>query len=397
MKKDKKKVGVAFFERKSWYHRTKTLQDDGTVKYGKIGGFDSEEEAEESYWKHEEEFLKQQRAYLVSKQGNPDILLKDYLIFWFENVYSQRIESTTRMLGAYILYDLLLPSMEGDIKMRYLSVEYLDSLLERTARLCASAGNQGRNLLGIALKDAYRDGYMRYNPLPETKPYPRRKPNKQILSKDKIKLFLKAASQDGWYLEILLALFCGLRKGEILGLKYQDFDYEKQTVHITRQLVANPIIRSQNIKVGCPLIEREPKTENSFRILRVPDVILEEVKKRREQQEAEYAKSGRTVNEESYISCSRDGNPHSLSAMNIALGKLCKRNGLPHITVHGLRHMFATILIESGVPLVKISGLLGHNSIHTTFEYYCDVMDEKGKIIAFMNDRFSVERTGTEG
>jgi integrase len=397
MSKGKKKSGVAFFERTSWYHRVKTLQEDGTVKYGKKGGFATEKEAEESYWKLEEEFLKQQRAYQVSKQGNPDISLKDYLIFWFENVYSMRVETTTRMLGAYTLYDLLLPSMESDIKMRYLSAEYLDNLLERAARMCASAGNQGRSFLGIALKDACRDDYISYNPFSETKSYPRRKPNVQILNKSNLKKFLQAASQDGWYLEILLALFCGLRKGEILGLKYDDFDLEQHTVHITRQLVANPIIRSQNTKVECPLIEREPKTENSLRILRVPDVVFEELEKRRKQQEIEYAKMEKTVTGESYVSCSKDSTPHSLSAMNIALGKLCKRNGLPHLTVHGLRHMFATILIENGVPLVKISGLLGHNSIHTTFEYYCDVMDEKGKIIAFMNDRFPVERTGTEG
>ena len=92
-----------------------------------------------------------------------------------------------------------------------------------------------------------------------------------------------------------------------------------------------------------------------------------------------------------------DGKPHSTSAFNLALTKLCERNGLPKITFHGLRHMFATILIERGVPLVKISGLLGHSSIHTTYEYYCEVMDEKDKIIAFMNDTFVPEKTGTEG
>lgn len=69
----------------------------------------------------------------------------------------------------------------------------------------------------------------------------------------------------------------------------------------------------------------------------------------------------------------------------------CTKNGLPVISVHGLRHMFATILIEQGVPLAKISGLLGHSSVNTTFEYYCDVMDEKEKIIAFMNDTFVPE------
>lgn len=50
--------------------------------------------------------------------------------------------------------------------------------------------------------------------------------------------------------------------------------------------------------------------------------------------------------------------------------------------------MNATILIEMNVPLVKISALLGHSSVHTTFEYYCEVMDENENILAFMNNAF---------
>lgn len=53
--------------------------------------------------------------------------------------------------------------------------------------------------------------------------------------------------------------------------------------------------------------------------------------------------------------------------------------------------MFATILIENGATLVEIKGLLGHSSIHTTFEIYCSVMDEREHILAYMNDIFSVE------
>lgn len=61
---------------------------------------------------------------------------------------------------------------------------------------------------------------------------------------------------------------------------------------------------------------------------------------------------------------------------------------MPHLTVHGLRHMYATILTEQGVPLVKVSALLGHSSVHTTFEYYCEVSDEQDRIINFLNDEF---------
>lgn len=65
------------------------------------------------------------------------------------------------------------------------------------------------------------------------------------------------------------------------------------------------------------------------------------------------------------------------------------------MTVHSLRHMYATILTEQGVPLVKVSALLGHSSIHTTFEYYCEVMDEQERIMSFINDSFVPEGGNT--
>lgn len=203
---------VAFFERNSWYHRTKELQEDGTVKYSKKGGFKIQTDAEASYWKCEKDFIKQQRTFMVSQKNKDAIMFSDYLIYWFEYIYSERIETTTRMLGAYALYDLILPSLENDIKLRYLSVEFIDALLERVSKKCESAGNKGREALNIAMKDALMDGYVVYNPMPETKAYPRKKPKIQILGKENIKMLLKAASQGTWYLEILLGLFCGLRK-----------------------------------------------------------------------------------------------------------------------------------------------------------------------------------------
>ena len=211
MSKEKR---VVFFEGKSWYHRTKELQDDLTTKYGKKGGFETPEEAEKSYWEYEKRYQKKQRNLQIAKMQKTDVMLGDYLEYWFENIFSPRIETTTRMVGAYTLYNLILPSMEADIKLRYVSVEYLDALLERVAKICPSAGNKGRELLNIAMKDAAGDKFISYNPMPETKPYPRAKPKVRVLGKEKLKVFLEAASKNPWYLEILLGLFCGLRKGD---------------------------------------------------------------------------------------------------------------------------------------------------------------------------------------
>ena len=211
MSKEKR---VVFFEGKSWYHRIKELQDDLTTKYGKKGGFKTPEEAEKSYWEYEKRYQKKQRDLQIAKMQKTDVMLGDYLEYWFENIFSPRIETTTRMVGAYTLYNLILPSMEADIKLKYISVEYLDALLERVAKICPSAGNKGRELLSIAMKDAAGDKFISYNPMPETKPYPRAKPKVRVLGKEKLKVFLEAASKNPWYLEILLGLFCGLRKGD---------------------------------------------------------------------------------------------------------------------------------------------------------------------------------------
>ena len=180
--------------------------------------------------------------------------------------------------------------------------------------------------------------------------------------------------------------------------KFQDFDFEKQTVRISRQIVGNLKVKEQEFTITeYAVIERNPKTENSYRILRVPKVVMREVKHRQQLIDKRKADMGVAYKDYDYVSCQENGEPRSLTAMNQALTKICKRNGLPNITVHGLRHMFATILIELGVPLFKISGLLGHSSVHTTYEYYCEIMDEQDKIIAFVNNTFVPQQTGTEG
>lgn len=387
MIKRSKKYPHAFYERGSWYHRTKILKDDYTVEYGKVGGFNSDKEAEDAYKHHIEEFDRKMKASLIRQ--NNDTTLKEYLVYWYQSIFSERIKSTTKCVAGYAIYNLLLPYIDDDISLRMVTTEYLDNLLRRASRCCDSAGNKAREVLYIAMKDAVIHRMLSSNPVEGTKRYPRKKPKIKILTTEETKIFLEAAKYRSWFLEILLALYCGLRKGEILGLKFSDFDLKRGTVHIQRQLVADVKLKDGQFAIqDYTLVTRDPKSMAGNREFKVPSIILVELEKRRKQIELFKDKMGDDFIDSGYISCQHNGLPHGLSSLNNEIGRLCSRNNLPHMTVHGLRHMFATIMMERNLSMAKISGLLSHSSVHTTFEFYLEVMDADTKMMEYMNKEF---------
>ena len=386
------KNNIAFFENGSWYHRTKILNNDYTVKYGKKGGFKTKEEAVESFQKYDNEF--KSKILGNTNDLNNQISFKEYLIYWYENIFIERIENTTQMISAYILYNIIIPNIDKDIQLRFVTKDYLSNLFDKILGIYSEqTARKTQEIINIAFKDALFEKRINYNPMSEITFIKRTKNKIIILSKNEIKKFLSYVCNDNWYLEILLALFCGLRKGEIEGLKFSDFNIKEKTVEISRQVVANYSLENgmevKGFKIKeYSIKEGDPKTINSFRKLRVPDIIIEQLNSRKKLMDY-YKQRYKIFEDNDYISCQKNGKPHSLSAFNNYLNRICKKNGLPKITVHGLRHMYATILIENDVELVTISALLGHNSVNTTFEYYCDVMEEDDNINSYLNTAFA--------
>lgn len=176
------------------------------------------------------------------------------------------------------------------------------------------------------------------------------------------------------------------------GLKFDDFDLTNNIIRIRRQLVNDPQVSKNievcNVKVSkYKLVEKAPK-KDSYRNLKVPKIIIQELAKRKEEYEV-CKKNNPNFIDSGYISFNKKtGKSHIPSSLNTYLYRKCNDIGISNITVHGLRHMFATILLERGVPIIKISALLGHSSPNTTFEIYCGIMEEKDKILTFMNNTF---------
>lgn len=236
----------------------------------------------------------------------------------------------------------------------------------------------------LALTDALNDGYLKNDPLPGVKKRYWNSPKITILTKEQVKIFLAAAKEyHSIYLEVLLALFCGLRKGEIMGLKYKDFDFLQHTVSINRQITRDydvVIEEDRTFKIATQrLSTKPPKSYSSYRTLIISAFIFDELEIRKKENE-EILKLTENHEWAEYICLGVKGNIKSDGTYTEAIKRICKRNGLPHITMHGLRHMFATILIEQGVSLEKISKLMGHKSVATTFEIYCGIMEAKKEI-----------------
>ena len=382
MAKNKSK---AFFYMGSWYHRTKFLRKDFSIGYSKKGGFKTQKEAEKSYERMRKEFEENKRKWNPCTDKN--ILLADYLNYWFNRVHVPTVDSATRMVEEITLNYYVLPQVD-DLPLRLCNTGYFDRLLKAASLHTKSAGNRCRELLNTAMRNAVQEGYLTDNPIEFTKHYPREKHNATILTKDEIRRLLFEMRSTNWFLETLLALFCGLRRGEIMGLKFSDFDTRNETVTISRQVSEEYIFDDNGLRIGHRAAEKPPKTENSYRTMRIPKVIFEELEIRRKKIIKDQENRRSVYHDHGYISCKDNGEPHTLPSFYGALKRACNRAGVPQVSVHDLRHMYATILLEQGVSLVKISGLLGHASIHTTFEHYCHVMEDDRRITGYLNKTF---------
>lgn len=383
MKNDLIGKEVVYYENNTWNHVTKNINiHTYTIEYGTKGGFESKSMAETSYAKAEELFRKE--ITRIKRLTNIQYTFTEYLDYWFQKIYLPTSNSSAKAGYSWTIYQIIYPNVKRDILLGMLTAEYLNSLIEECAGYCECAGATVYKVIHVALTDALDDGFLKKDPLPEVKRYYWNAPQITILTKAQIKTLLKAVHEyHTIYLEVLLSLFCGLRTGEILGLKYTDFDASEQTVNIERQITRNYDVKVEEDHT-CQYITKTrfpkpPKSYCSYRTLKIPAFIFRELDVRVADNKKILEKSGNTKYAE-YVCLGPNGNVKGTGTFLEALKRITKRTFLPHITMHGLRHMFATILIEQNVSLEKISKLMGHKSVLTTFELYCGIMESKKEI-----------------
>jgi integrase len=167
-----------------------------------------------------------------------------------------------------------------------------------------------------------------------------------------------------------LALATGMRRGELMGLKWQDIDFEKATLQVRRVLSRVP-----SKMPGKGYVEAEPKTQKSRRTIVIASFVLKALKEHRIHQTEEKKKAGGYWQEHDYVFCTPIGtylNPtrDMLDQLKVFL----KKAGLPDIRFHDLRHSAATLLFSLGVHPKVVQEVLGHSQISMTMDIYSHVM-----------------------
>jgi integrase len=167
-----------------------------------------------------------------------------------------------------------------------------------------------------------------------------------------------------------LALSTGMRRGELLALKWQDISFPTGTLQVRRILTRVP-----SKMPGKGYVETEPKTQKSKRSIVIAPFALEALKQHRIHQLEAKLKAGALWQDHDYVFCTSIGT-HLNPSKDVLdqLKVLLKKAGLPDIRFHDLRHSAATLLLTEGVHPKIVQELLGHSNISMTMDVYSHVL-----------------------
>lgn len=222
-----------------------------------------------------------------------------------------------------------------------------------------------------ALDQAVKWNLIPRNPAASVDPPKLRQEEMTVLDADQARRFLNAAKSDRFECLYVLALMCGIRRGELVGLKWTDITLDARTLRINRQL--------QRRRDGGGLVFTQPKNA-SRRTIRLPERAIEALRIHRKRQLEEKLRAGPNWQENGLVFTTIKGTP--LDAQNVtarSFKSILKSAGLPDMPFHGLRHSCATLLLAKGIHPTYVQKLLGHQSIRLTLDLYSHWMPPMGE------------------
>lgn len=328
---------------------------------------------------------------------NTNITFGDWLDEWLEVYAKPAVKLST--YGSYEGYirnhikpeigRIKLSALRADILQKFINQKLKNGRCDKvkdinTNKLVTRKGGLSEktiknmyNMIHSALKQAYKNGLVNQN-VSELINLPKQKRNEmRVLTLDEQKNLQSAVQNERLGIGIILSLFTGIRLGELLGLKFEDIDFENKTITIRRTLNRLKVFDNPTKKTD--IIIGEPKTNKAKRTIPLQDFLIPLLKTHKTRVLTERLKVANLYENDSFVICNEFGKFVEPTTYQKFFKNMLKKAGIQDTNFHTLRHTFATRALENGFDVKVLADILGHADASTTLNKYAHALPDHKK------------------
>jgi len=318
-----------------------------------------------------------------------------WLLQWLDGYVASNLSPKTNESYRHELYHYVIPCL-GGIRLNELRPHHIQDYIAEAlsgGRRRSAGGLSHRTvqyhyrIMSKALDDAIRMGLITVNPCKGVNPPRPARHDVPFLGPDELLRLLEALRQSRHYLYYHMMLLSGLRRSELLALKWRELDIDLACIYVAHSL--------HRLDDG-NIIIKDPKTSSSRRPVDLPPSLVLLLRQHRIDEEVQQIMFGQNLDENGFVFSHADGSPLNPSTVTHASSKVAARAGLPHLRLHDLRHIHATMLLKAGIHPRVVQERLGHSSIATTLDIYSHTVPGMQKAAAERLDTLLPETEKSE-
>ena len=339
-----------------------------------IGYVDGKRKRKSIYGETRKEVAEQLKVLLHEQQQGLPIAMErqtvgQFLDRWLKESVEPRRRHNT-VAGYSNIVRLHLKPQIGHIQLAKLTPQHVEQLMNRMREKDKNLAERTilliRTVLRRALQQALKWGLVARNVAALTDAPTVEEFVTTPLTPERAGEFLQTIRGERHAALFATTLWLGLRRGEVLGLRWEDIDFDEQKLHV----------RMAQVVVKGKILLAQPKTKNSRRRLTIPPSLLSVLREHKRHQAEEQWKAGKKWQAHGLVFCTTKGTPFNPRNITRDFKDFMKQEGLPNIRFHDLRHSCASLLCHQKVPARVMMDILGHSTIATTLNIYAHVFDE---------------------